>query len=175
ELKSLALQYPYSANLRYLMLVKSLLDGNREYDRNLVLASLSSIDRKKLRQLVKQYSYLSETSGNYELTGEFLELKDLSTLEEVLEAGPAEPPKAAAINPPNSGIGLDFLDELDEEMSDELDEETIEENLEIGLEKEGNIEELEDLIENSPKAGSGNSLDALFEMDKPLTNRVREV
>ena len=165
ELKSLALQYPYSANLRYLMLVKSLLDSNREYDRNLVLASLGSIDRKKLRQLVKQYSYLSETSGNYELSGEFLELKDLSTLEEVLEAVPTEVPKAAAMDVPNSAVGLDFLDDLQDE--------TLEENPIIDLEEE-DTGELEDLIEHSPVAGSGNSLDALFEMDKPLTNRIRE-
>ena len=166
ELKSLALQYPYSANLRYLMLVKSLLDGNREYDRNLVLASLGSIDRQKLQQLVKQYTYLSKVSGNYEISGEFLELKDLSTLEEVLEAGPTEAPKAMSADVPNAGVGLDFLDDLEDEPLEES-------NPDIDLDDVG-LNGLEELVGNAPSVGSSNSLDELFEMDKPLTNRLRE-
>ncbi len=116
ELKSLALQYPYAANLRYLMLVKSLMDNKREYDRNLVLASLSSLDRKKLHQLVKQYSVIASQSEHYEIAEEFLELKDLSALEEVLEAGPGE-----STQPQQQAIPLDhFGSESDLEFLDEL-------------------------------------------------------
>ena len=116
ELKSLMLQYPYAANLRYLMLVKSLMDKNKEQDRNLILASLSSIDRRKLRQLVLQYDNLSELSDNFEIDGEVLELKDLSTLEEVLASEPAKeetPPAHAAIFEGNEEeSSFEFLNEI---------------------------------------------------------------
>ncbi|MEK7254199.1 MAG: hypothetical protein AAB316_05605 [Bacteroidota bacterium] len=79
ELKSLTLQYPYSPNLRYLLLVKSLLDENKDFDRNLSSASLLSLDRKKLFQLVRQHHRIREMQENYALTEDFLELKDLST------------------------------------------------------------------------------------------------
>lgn len=77
---TLVLQYPYSPNLRYLLLLKSLFDQSKDFDRNQVLASLSSPDRKKLRQLVKQYSRIREIQENYALNGT-AELKDLSVLE----------------------------------------------------------------------------------------------
>ncbi len=86
ELKSLVLQYPYSPNLRYLLLLKSLFDQTKDYDRNLTLASLSSPDRKKLRQLVKQYTRLRKLQENYALNEDFLELKDLSSLENLMQA-----------------------------------------------------------------------------------------
>ncbi len=85
ELKSLVLQYPFSPNLRYLLMVKSLFDQNKEYDRNLTLAAMYTPDRKKLWKLVKQNSRLKEIKENYELNEEFLELKDLSALEEMIE------------------------------------------------------------------------------------------
>ena len=117
ELKSLVLQYPYAPNLRYLMLAKSLLEGQREYDRNLVLASLGSIDRRKLRQLVFQYSHLAETTESSSLSEDFLELKDLSALEDIMEVASTEAgtPKAVAIDstiPDSSSI--EFLDDLTE-------------------------------------------------------------
>ncbi|MBI5915556.1 MAG: hypothetical protein HY842_09280 [Bacteroidetes bacterium] len=86
ELKSLVLQYPYSPNLRYLLLLKSLFDQNKDYERNLTLASLNSPDRKRLRQIVKQYTRLREIQENYALSEDFLELKDLSSLESIIDA-----------------------------------------------------------------------------------------
>lgn len=85
ELKSLVLQYPYSPNLRYLLMLKSLMDGNKEHDRNLTLASLFSLDRKKLFELVQQHGKMQAMQENYALTEDFLELKDLSTIESLLE------------------------------------------------------------------------------------------
>ena len=85
ELKSLVLQYPFSPNLRYLLMVKSMFDQNKDYDRNLTLAAMYTPDRKKLWKLVKQNGRLKEIKENYELNEEFLELKDLSSLEEMIE------------------------------------------------------------------------------------------
>lgn len=129
ELKSLVLQYPYSPNLRYLLLLKSLFDQNKEFDRNQVLASLSSPDRKKLRQLVKQYSRMGEIQENYALNEDFLELKDLSVLEDLVEEpNPATafaPPgngKAEAIVPPPQPIGsLEDLEDMEAEVEEESD------------------------------------------------------
>jgi hypothetical protein len=126
ELKSLVLQYPYSPNLRYLLLLKSLFDQSKDFDRNQVLASLSSPDRKKLRQLVKQYSRLREIQDNYALNEDFLELKDLSVLEDLVEEpnpatafAPTGNGKAEAIVPPQQPI--ETLEDLEEEIDEESD------------------------------------------------------
>jgi len=121
ELKSLVLQYPYSPNLRYLLLLKSLFDGNRDFDKNQVLASLTSPDRKKLRQLVKQYSKLRELQENYTLSEEFLELKDLSVLEDLIAEpvkGATETPKAASVSPLSTEPNAENVDDEIEEESD---------------------------------------------------------
>lgn len=168
ELKSLILQYPFATNLRYLLLIKSLLDGRQEYDRHLVLASLSSLDRGKLQQIVKQYSYFTKKEDNFTISDEFLELKDLSTLEEVLETGPSEQPtpQSAAIAPPVQGNELEFLDDLPEEPTAAPTEEPV------------SIASLEELIHESATdeqpSASTDTLDQLFQMDKPLVNRPRE-
>lgn len=127
ELKSLVLQYPYSPNLRYLLMLKSLLDQSKDFDKNQVLASLSSPDRKRLRQLVKQYTRLREMQENYSLNEDFLELKDLSVLEKLIDEPPVEEApavrenaKAEAVAPPTAAPvgGLEDLDEEIEEDSD---------------------------------------------------------
>ena len=123
ELKSLVLQYPYSPNLRYLLLLKSLFDQGKDFDKNQVLASLTSPDRKRLRQLVKQYSRLKELQENYTLNEDFLELKDLSALEdlmkgpEVKEAAPQTGAGVAVPPPPT----VSTLEDLDEEIEAESD------------------------------------------------------
>lgn len=116
----MVLQYPYSPNLRYLLLLKSLFEQSKDFDKNQVLASLSSPDRKKLRQLVKQYSRLREMQENYTLSEDFLELKDLSSLESMmdqLEAETVAPIKGAAVPPPPSPPPT--LEDLEEEIEDE--------------------------------------------------------
>lgn len=123
ELKSLVLQYPYSPNLRYLLLLKSLFDQSKDFDKNQVLASLSSPDRKKLRQLVTQYSKYRSAQENYTLNEDFLELKDLSVLEDLInEPAPerAAPPKGAgaAVPPPPVVPMLEDLDESTETEND---------------------------------------------------------
>lgn len=126
ELKSLVLQYPYSPNLRYLLLLKSLFDQSKDFDKNQVLASLTSPDRKRLRQLIKQYSRLKEMQENYTLNEDFLELKDLSVLEDLMkepEVKEAVPPKGAGIAgaavPPPPIVST--IEDLDEEIEAESD------------------------------------------------------
>lgn len=168
ELKSLVLQYPYSTNLRYLMLVKSLLDGKRDYDKNLTLASLSSIDRKRLRQLVAQYSHLSESHDNYSITEDFLELKDLNSLEEVLDAGPAVDQQEAA-SLPLTGNGLEFLDDLNDTAD------VIEPTTETAsADPMPDLENLETATTPSQDDTKSDGLDELFTMDRPLVNRQPE-
>ncbi len=75
ELKTLALQYPYSANFKYLMLNKSRLDDHPEQGKNLRLASIYSIDRSFLRRLMSQEVTLKNRDELLK-SEDVLELKD---------------------------------------------------------------------------------------------------
>lgn len=81
ELKSLVLQYPYSPNLRYLLMRKAKMDNHEDYDRLLGLASTYSIDRTFLFKKMKADRLIPHFEENYELNEEYLELKDLDALE----------------------------------------------------------------------------------------------
>ncbi len=81
ELKSLVMLYPYSPNIRYLLLAKSILDKQKDENRNLQLAALYSPDRKWLRKKIKQLQLLVETGNESYLHEDFLELRDLAELE----------------------------------------------------------------------------------------------
>jgi hypothetical protein len=54
ELKTLVVQYPYCQNLRYLLLVKSKMEGNVDQDRNMKMAAAYSLDRTQLYLLLKK-------------------------------------------------------------------------------------------------------------------------
>ncbi len=70
ELKQLILQYPYNANLRYLLVKKSQLENRGDYERNLRNAAIHSPDRKRL------FKWLEEET----LIEERLELKQLNEI-----------------------------------------------------------------------------------------------
>lgn len=53
ELKSLVLQYPYFANLRYLLLQKALQSGQKDLDKLISMAALYSLDRTFLYEMVE--------------------------------------------------------------------------------------------------------------------------
>jgi hypothetical protein len=97
ELKSLVLQYPFSPNLRYLLLLKSQFENHKESDRNLVSAAIYSLDREQLHKKVQQNSRLLEIHENYSLMEDFLELKDLTTLEDLASNLSSEPTQT--VNP----------------------------------------------------------------------------
>ena len=81
ELKSLVLQYPYCQNLHLLLLKKSMMDGNGEQEHNLKTAAVYSLKRSFLFQQLQAIEKTSEPEENVILQDDFLELKDLSSLE----------------------------------------------------------------------------------------------
>ncbi len=54
ELKTLVVQYPYCQNLRYLLLIKSKIDNNKDQERNLKMVSAYTLDRPQLYQLLQK-------------------------------------------------------------------------------------------------------------------------
>jgi hypothetical protein len=73
ELKQLLLQYPFNANLRYLLLQKSHQENHNDFDRNLRSAAIGSPDRAHL------YRYI-HAKGEALAPEERLELKSLQEL-----------------------------------------------------------------------------------------------
>ncbi|NUN99116.1 MAG: hypothetical protein HUU01_00735 [Saprospiraceae bacterium] len=90
ELKSLALEYPYNAHLRWLLLQKSRMEHRPDARKALEKAAVYSIDRKALYRFVQTHYEKSETPF-FVFNEDFLELKDLSVLHEEL-AVPVEDP-----------------------------------------------------------------------------------
>lgn len=74
ELKQLLLQYPFNANLRYLLLQKSEQENHPDFERNLRSTAISSPDRAHL------FQYINGTMQPAELE-ERLELKSLQELD----------------------------------------------------------------------------------------------
>lgn len=90
ELKSLVLQYPYCQNLRLLLMKKSLIDEHADFERNLQLAATYSLDRTFLFKQLQHDLVFSDKEDSYNLEEEYLELKDLNSLEETLNKEPIE-------------------------------------------------------------------------------------
>ena len=84
ELKTLVMQYPYSANLRILLLKKSYLDKNKDYDRNLQMSATYTTNRKYLYKTIKRLKSFKFASQNVILGEEYLELTELSNIERLL-------------------------------------------------------------------------------------------
>jgi hypothetical protein len=104
ELKSLVLQYPYCANLHQLLLEKSIMEDHPDAAKNLVRASVTSIDRPALRRQVfrlrAQFQPLDTL--NLESREEVLELRELSSLPASASAPPpadAQPSRPAPVAP----------------------------------------------------------------------------
>lgn len=84
ELQALALDYPYSPNLRLMILFKSILEGHPEEDAYLSRCSAAMFDRAHLYDLVQEIRAIAEND-------EVLELRDLEEL-----ALPEIPPVSTA-------------------------------------------------------------------------------
>jgi tetratricopeptide (TPR) repeat protein len=130
ELKSLVLQYPYAPNLRTLLVLKNLLDNHKDYNHNLTLASVYSIDRKKLREQIKFHDRQRGVQENYALGEDSLELMDLATIEDVVlpEPAAAEEHLAQEQVPPEESLSTieslgtdDFQEEPALEEEEDLD------------------------------------------------------
>jgi len=86
ELKSLVVQYPYSLSLRYLLAMKSQQEDNTDVGRNIELLATYGIDRAHLHKIFSEDPIVLEDLEETVVMGEdFLELKELSTLERELE------------------------------------------------------------------------------------------
>jgi len=78
-LKSLVLEYPYAANLRYLLMKKSALEGRKDWEKEQHLASLYAIDRKYMNeQSTSNPSVVTEVEDSIVMAEDYLELKDLN-------------------------------------------------------------------------------------------------
>jgi hypothetical protein len=84
ELKTLVMQYPYSANLRILLLKKSYLDKHKDYDRNLQMSATYTTNRKHLYKTIKRLKSFKLVPQNVILGEEYLELTELSNIERLL-------------------------------------------------------------------------------------------
>lgn len=84
ELKTLVMQYPYSANLRVLLLKKSYLDQNKDYDRNLQMSATYTTNRKHLYKTIKKLKSFKLAPQNVILGEDYLELTELSNIERLL-------------------------------------------------------------------------------------------
>ncbi len=83
ELKSLALEYPYNAHLRWLLLEKSRMDHRPDVKKALAKAAVYSIDRRALYRFF-QKQYEKTESPLFVFSEDVLELKDLSAIKEEL-------------------------------------------------------------------------------------------
>lgn len=84
ELRTLVLQYPYAANLRILLLKKSYLEQNKDYDRHLQMASAYTTNRRFLYKALKKLKTLQNVPENVILGEDYLELTELSNIEKIL-------------------------------------------------------------------------------------------
>jgi hypothetical protein len=110
ELKTLALTYPYAANLQVLLLLKSAQEQHPDEERNRATAAAYSLDRKLLFCLLTERAVVPLPA----LEMEVLELKPLSTLparEERAEAPAAEMEMPLATGPQQTSPDEDVSEE----------------------------------------------------------------
>ena len=84
ELKTLVMQYPYATNLRILLLKKSFLDKNKDFDRNLQMAATFTTNRKYLYHVVEKIKAFQAAPQSVILGEDYLELTELSNIEKLL-------------------------------------------------------------------------------------------
>ncbi|PSR14244.1 MAG: hypothetical protein DA408_09625 [Bacteroidetes bacterium] len=118
EIKNLVEEYPFSANLRWLLTVKSKIEHDPKFEQHLHQLAAHTFDRKKLYQLVNE-----DLQKLLDLdVVERLELKDLAQLaeaEKIPVVRPPEQPAAPAAQmtmsppPPPAPGTLEYLDEDD--------------------------------------------------------------
>lgn len=83
ELKTLALVYPYSHNLRYLLAIKSRQDNHPDFARNLIAAAAYSLDRTRLFRLIAPKRLVPMAAEAEEVV---LELKPIQEVKQELQA-----------------------------------------------------------------------------------------
>lgn len=148
ELRTMVMQYPYCHNLQVLLQEKAELDQHPDREKNLAKAATYAIDRKQLYKrlkLMREKKAEPKAEASYHLGEDFLELKDLTSVQADLEkialgtyedpsttqtmAIEPEPPSSVD-SPANTEPGLNSSwngswdganDDLDEDISLETD------------------------------------------------------
>lgn len=91
ELKSLASQYPYCQNLRFLLLKKCVFENNEDCSENLQLAATFSNDRKLLFNQIRKQTLADSKGDDLLLKNNQLETETITKAEKILEeATPSE-------------------------------------------------------------------------------------
>lgn len=87
ELRTMVMQYPYCHNLQVLLQEKAELDQHPDREKNLSKAATYAIDRKHLYKRLKlmREKKAEPKAETYQLGEDFLELKDLSSVQADLE------------------------------------------------------------------------------------------
>lgn len=144
ELKSLVAAYPFSTNLRILLLLKSKFDKHPDLSRNLILAATYTSDRSLLHKIM--HSPMLQMIPEEQIEEEVLELMDLEKVEAIMsKEQPSELPKASAAvsavqnNPPWA------TEIFNESNSSPISPETTVVSLDSLLNDVGNDNEIEDL------------------------------
>ncbi len=176
ELKTLVAEHPNSYTLRHLLAIKSRQEGNDDYNRQKEFASLYSIDRPHLFDILTRAEILEALPEGVLLQEDYLELKELSALEKELSmtsiAGSfAASASVAAVAtalpdvpnvpvPKESLLSLEFGEKAVEEDQDseeyytlDFDQEILEPSLDLEAEAKrekinGSIAEIEAIFED---------------------------
>ncbi len=124
ELKTLALQYPYSQNIQYLLLIKSKLDNHKDYSKNLARAAASMTDRTFLYRKIKELKLAAVEEGELISNEETLELRELSTLEEDIREKIPINLEEEDIPAKEQGLNMEFpppAPSIDDDEDDDID------------------------------------------------------
>ncbi len=143
ELKTLVLQYPYAANLRILLMKKSFIEQNKDYDRNLQMAATYSVSRRHLFLLTQKLKQLQTQPQNVILGEDYLELTDLQSVEIMLNTKILTDTKDKTDTP--KALAADWVLNFDEIKESELNQDDESEDLDAlinayHLEKNGKID-----------------------------------
>lgn len=120
EIKNLVAEYPYSANLRLLLALKSKLENDPKFDQYIHQLAAHTTDRAHLKQLIEEELHaITDLATEAE---ERLELKALEELQDNLVKLPAkenqeEPPPLASTIPPAFSLPVDSAPGLEEELA----------------------------------------------------------
>jgi hypothetical protein len=141
ELKTLVVQYPYASNLRVLLLKKSYIEQNKDYDRNLQMASTYSTNRKHLYKLIKNLKQLERAPQNVILGEDFLELASLSDIGKLKgERDWVEMKEDNAVGAAlSSDMSFDFSNDVITDSGNTISDIHVEEEIAIDLSKQTEV------------------------------------
>lgn len=150
ELQQLAVRFPYSANLRLLLLLKVHLEGHPDEAIYLARCAAATFDRASVYDALKEIDALPEEGA--EMDGDVLELKELDDLmldvfpEQVDEQAPLAEELPQPVGEFGSGWEEESLpdEEADADVWDHML--ALDENEEVGVDPEGDLESEEEVL-----------------------------